>query len=117
MVILIKKILQIPKNETLVKFIFDSIKNLGIIAMVFGAGRWTLLGVYPMGYKYYFGCFIGYSLYFLGAVLLMVNTECIYLKLEKIKGSLFALLCVVLMILMYFPLMYQILNFILTEKK
>jgi hypothetical protein len=71
-----KLLSDVAKKDDVVKFLFDNVRNLGLIALVYGAGRWKFDHISEgSGFDHYFGYFLGCLLYVTAWCLFFINSE------------------------------------------
>src|SRR5262245_26745413 len=74
-----RKVLEACEDDTVVKFLFDNIRNMGIVGLVGAAAEWLLLG------KTLYAIVAGAALAAIAAVLLFINLRHFASKLRVLN--------------------------------
>ena len=76
----------VAKNDNVVKYLFDSVKNVGVIALVCGAAKWRFEHLGD-GYNYYLNYFFGSMLYITAWSLFFIFMENALHKIKELTLS------------------------------
>ena len=103
---------EVARNEQSVKFIFDNVRNLGLVALVYGASHWRFAHLGD-GFSFYLNYFFGVTLYIVGFVLMFINMESASHKITVLKFPLWAK---VIFGVVYSQLILQVIAFLADNK-
>ena len=96
------------RDDSIVKLLFDHLKNIGVIALVLGAAAWKQKHIEP-NWTGLFDIFSGVILGFTGVALMWLNHENLFYKL---RGSAACLWVKILAALLYAVIFGQLLKYI-----
>lgn len=103
----------VAKNEQTVKFIFDNVRNLGLVALVFGAAKWKFSHLGSSVFEHYFNACIGGILFVMAFVLMFINAESASHRIKELNYPLWAKM---LMGGLYGPVIMEVINFVALGK-